>query len=80
MDNVDETEHKCQLCMKLESFSHDIQNEEYFKVDGNSEGLPIGPGAYLSVTTEESIKEGNEAGWIYAKNKMVTGLRQQTYL
>lgn len=80
VDNVDETEHKCQLCMKLESFSHDIQNEEYFKVDGNSEGLPIGPGAYLSVTTEESIKEGNEAGWIYAKNKMVTGLRQQTYL
>lgn len=80
VDNVDANEHKCQLCMKLESFSHDIQNENYFKVDGNSEGLPIGPGAYLSVTTEESIKEGNESGWIYAKNQLVTGLRQQTYL
>lgn len=71
---------KCKLCEKLESFSKNIQQDDYFVVNADGEGLPVGPGAFLSVTDKEAIQNGEVSGKIYSKNQLNTGFKQQTYL
>lgn len=71
---------KCKLCEKLESFSKNIQQDDFFVVNADEEGLPVGPGAFLSVTDKETIQKGAVSGRIYSKNQLNTGFKQQIYL
>lgn len=80
VDDLIEGENKCRLCAKLENFSKNIQKEDFFVVNGDQTGLPIGPGAYLSITNEEAIRKNEITGKIYSKNQLNTGFKQQTYL
>lgn len=73
-------ENKCVLCQKLEDFSSNIQNEKYFVIDQDSNGLPLNDQDYLNTVSEDRIKNGKVDGFIYAKNEFMTGLNQATYL
>ncbi|EKW98568.1 CRISPR-associated Csm1 family protein [Ligilactobacillus saerimneri 30a] len=79
IDELDEQNH-CQLCAKLAVFSQNIQHEDFFVVDDDPAGLPVGPNAFMSITTEEAIRAGQVQGKIYSKNQLNTGFKQQTYL
>ena len=79
IDELDKQNH-CQLCAKLAAFSQNIQHEDFFVVNDDPTGLPVGPEAFLSITTEEAIKAGQVQGKIYSKNQLNTGFKQQTYL
>lgn len=80
VDNLIEHDNKCVLCEKLERFSRNIQRDDFFEVNKDETGLPIGPNAYLHHVTEAEIKRHDFSGKIYAKNQFHTGLNQATRL
>ncbi len=73
-------ETKCVLCDKLENFSINIQKDDFFEVNAQKDGLPIGPAAYLHKIDLNEIKKRHFSGKIYAKNQLYTGIDQATRL
>ena len=80
VSNLLENENKCLLCSKLENFSASIQNEDFFVVDTDENGLPLGLGGFLKVVSRDEIVAGDVNGHIYSKNQLNTGLKQDSYL
>lgn len=81
VSNLAEGKNKCILCEKLENFSSDIQNQDYFIINDNPQGLPVGQGLYLNTTNEEKIKSQAELyGKVYSKNQLNTGMLLGKYL
>lgn len=68
----------CRICRGLRDFSTKI-NENYFIVTDKPSLLPIGPNAYLNVTSEKEIKSEVQ-GKVYAKNNFFTGYNQATHI
>lgn len=73
-------QNKCELCEKLENFSTNIQKQEFFVINDDSNGLPVSKNAYLSTVTEDEVKKGEVQGRIYAKNRLDTGHMQETHI
>lgn len=80
VDRLVEGENKCHLCYSLEQFSKDIQRDSFFEVSSETNGLPIGPDAYLHKLSAKQIKAHDFSGEIYAKNQFHTGVNQATHL
>ena len=78
--NMVDGQNKCELCEKLENFSTNIQKQEFFVVNDDSNGLPVSKNAYLSTVTEDEVKKGEVQGRIYAKNRLDTGHMQETHI
>ena len=78
--NMVDGQNKCELCEKLESFSTNIQKQEFFVINDDSNGLPVSKNAYLSTVTEDEVKKGEVQGRIYAKNRLDTGHMQETHI
>lgn len=76
----------CQLCEQLSSFSKDIQKNNYFVVNDDSEnGLPIGlminnKIAYLHCVTKDQIISNQVHGKIYVKNLTTIDVKHATRL
>ena len=78
--NMVDGQNKCELCEKLENFSTNIQKQEFFVINDDSNGLPVSKNAYLSTVTEDEVKKGEVQGRIYAKNRLDTGHMQETHI
>lgn len=78
--NMVDDQNKCELCEKLENFSTNIQKQEFFVINDDSNGLPVSKNAYLSTVTEDEVKKGEVQGRIYAKNRLDTGHMQETHI
>lgn len=78
--NMVDGQNKCELCEKLENFSTNIQKQEFFVINDDSNGLPVSKNAYLSTVTEDEVKRGEVQGRIYAKNRLDTGHMQETHI
>lgn len=78
--NMVDGQNKCELCEKLENFSTNIQKQEFFVINDDSNGLPVSKNAYLSTVTEDEVKKGKVQGRIYAKNRLDTGHMQETHI
>ncbi|MGO4954468.1 type III-A CRISPR-associated protein Cas10/Csm1 [Ligilactobacillus ruminis] len=78
--NMVDGQNKCELCEKLENFSTNIQKQEFFVINDDSNGLPVSKNAYLSTVTEDEVKKGEVQGIIYAKNRLDTGHMQETHI
>lgn len=78
--NLKDNEDLCKICSLLESFSSDIQRADYFIVTNKKDGLPLGPGAFLSVIGKEAIIEQKFEGKIFAKNIQMTGIDQSVHV
>ncbi|KFN92553.1 CRISPR-associated Csm1 family protein [Tetragenococcus muriaticus 3MR10-3] len=52
---------KCELCYRLEHFSHNIQEDDFFEINNQETqySLPIGPDAFLHQTSKEKLKVTN---------------------
>lgn len=61
----------CPICDELRQFAKKI-GQTHFKISSKTQGLPIGPNAYLTAVNEEKIKSGVE-GKVYSKNDFQTG-------
>lgn len=78
--NMVDGQNKCELCEKLKNFSTNIQKQEFFVINDDSNGLPVSKNAYLSTVTEDEVKKGEVQGRIYAKNRLDTGHMQETHI
>lgn len=78
--NMVDGQNKCELCEKLENFSTNIQKQEFFVINDDSNGLPVSKNAYLSTVTEDEVKKDEVQGRIYAKNRLDTGHMQETHI
>ncbi|GMG69744.1 type III-A CRISPR-associated protein Cas10/Csm1 [Tetragenococcus halophilus] len=78
----DEGQDKCELCYRLEHFSRNIQEDDFFEINDQDTqySLPIGPNAFLHQTSRKNIENHHFSGKVYAKNQLYTGLDQATHL
>lgn len=59
----------CYLCLQLQNFSKNIQNDDYFVVnDQEKDGLAVAANCYLHKVDQNDVKNKNYTGVLYAKN------------